>query len=307
LWNLYGPTETTIYSTGAPVEDGQPITHGDPLPDTVLRVFDRHGLAVPDGGLGELCIGGANLARGYLGRPGLTAERFVPDPDGAPGARLYRTGDLCRLREDGRPEPFGRLDQQVKLRGFRIEPGEIEAALRACDGVKNAAVALLGDAPRQRLVGYVTGQVDVTALRARLADTLPAHMVPSAIVVLDAFPLTPSGKLDRLALPEPAWQDDDTPAVAPRSPREAVLLDIWQTVLGHPVASVDLNFFEAGGDSILGVQVAARVNQVVARAVPLAVLFRHPTIRALADYLDAEDARIGADATVLDQLLADLE
>ena len=142
LWNLYGPTETTIYSAGAQVFTAQPITHGDPLPDTVLRVIDSHGLAVPDGGLGELCIGGRNLARGYLRRPALTAERFVPDPDGAPGTRLYRTGDLCRLRDDGRPEPLGRLDQQVKLRGYRIEPGEIEAALRACDGVKNAAVAI---------------------------------------------------------------------------------------------------------------------------------------------------------------------
>ncbi|KVE34334.1 non-ribosomal peptide synthetase [Burkholderia sp. BDU5] len=310
LWNLYGPTETTIYSAGAPVLDGQPITHGDPLPHTVLRVFDQHGLPVPDGGLGELCIGGANLARGYLGRPGLTAERFVPDPDGPPGARLYRTGDLCRLREDGRPEPLGRLDQQIKLRGFRIEPGEIETALRACDGVKNAAVALHGEAPRQQLVGYVTGNADSAALRAQLADTLPAHMLPSAIVTLDAFPLTPSGKLDRRALPHPAWQDDDTPAVAPRSPREAALLDIWQSVLGHPVASVHINFFQAGGDSILGVRVAARINQMVARTVPLAVLFRHPTIRALADYLDAEDAHAGAadaDAVVLGRLLADLE
>ncbi|MBK3839473.1 non-ribosomal peptide synthetase [Paraburkholderia aspalathi] len=310
LWNLYGPTETTIYSAGAQVFTAQPITHGDPLPDTVLRVIDSHGLAVPDGGLGELCIGGRNLARGYLRRPALTAERFVPDPDGAPGTRLYRTGDLCRLRDDGRPEPLGRLDQQVKLRGYRIEPGEIEAALCACDGVKNAAVAIRGEGAQQRLIGYITGEADTRVLGTRLARSLPAHMLPSAIVTLDALPLTPSGKLDRRALPEPAWQDDDTPVVTPRSPREAALLDIWQTVLGHPVASVTVNFFEAGGDSISGVRVAARINQMVARNVPLAMLFRHPTIRGLADYLDADDAQADAaqsGAATLSQLLADLE
>jgi amino acid adenylation domain-containing protein/non-ribosomal peptide synthase protein (TIGR01720 family) len=311
LWNLYGPTETTIYSAGAQVFTDQPITHGDPLPETVLRVIDQHGLAVPDGGLGELCIGGSNLARGYLRRPGLTAERFVPDPDGAPGARLYRTGDLCRLNENGRPEPLGRLDQQIKLRGFRIEPGEIEAALCACDGVKNAAVAIKGEGSRQRLIGYVTGNAQGNALRTQLSRTLPAHMLPSTIVTLDTLPLTPSGKLDRRALPEPAWEtDDDTPAVAPSSPREAALLDIWQTVLGHPVHSVDVNFFEAGGDSISGVRVAARINQLVARNVPLAALFQHPTIRTLADYLDADTARADeaqADAATLSQLLADLE
>jgi amino acid adenylation domain-containing protein/non-ribosomal peptide synthase protein (TIGR01720 family) len=310
LWNLYGPTETTIYSAGAQVFNDQLITHGDPLPETVLRVIDRHGLAAPDGGLGELCIGGSNLARGYLRRPGLTAERFVPDPDGVPGARLYRTGDLCRLRDDGRPEPLGRLDQQIKLRGYRIEPGEIEAALCACDGVKNAAVAIRGEGARQRLVGYITGDAQSTALRAQLSRTLPAHMLPSAIVTLDALPLTPSGKLDRRALPEPAWQDDDTPAVAPRSEREAALLEIWRSVLGHPVHSVTVNFFAAGGDSISGVRVAARINQMVARTVPLAALFQHPTIRALADYLDAEAARADAaqaGAATLSQLLADLE
>ncbi|MFM0609410.1 amino acid adenylation domain-containing protein [Paraburkholderia sediminicola] len=310
LWNLYGPTETTIYSAGSQVFTRQLITHGDPLPDTVLRVIDTNGLAVPDGGLGELCIGGSNLARGYLRRPGLTAERFVPDPDGPPGARLYRTGDFCRLRDDGRPEPLGRLDQQVKLRGYRIEPGEIEAALCACDGVKNAAVAIRGEGAQQRLVGYITGEADTSVLRTQLARSLPAHMLPSAIVTLDALPLTPSGKLDRRALPEPVWQDDDTPVVAPRSSREAALLDIWQTVLGHPVASVTVNFFEAGGDSISGVRVAARINKMVARNVPLAMLFRHPTIRGLADYLDADDAQVDAtqtDAATLSQLLADLE
>ncbi|SDR22089.1 non-ribosomal peptide synthase domain TIGR01720/amino acid adenylation domain-containing protein [Paraburkholderia fungorum] len=311
LWNLYGPTETTIYSSGAQVFADQPITHGDPLPETVLRVIDQHGLAVPDGGLGELCIGGSNLARGYLRRPGLTAERFVPDPDGAPGARLYRTGDLCRLDENGRPQPLGRLDQQIKLRGFRIEPGEIEAALCACEGVKNAAVAIKGEGSRQRLIGYVTGTAQGATLRAQLSRTLPAHMLPSTIVTLDALPLTPSGKLDRRALPEPAWENDDnSQAVAPRSPREAALLDIWQTVLGHPVHSVDVNFFEAGGDSISGVRVAARINQMVPRNVPLAALFQHPTIRTLADYLDAETARVDAmqaDAATLSQLLADLE
>jgi amino acid adenylation domain-containing protein/non-ribosomal peptide synthase protein (TIGR01720 family) len=278
LWNLYGPTETTIYSAGAQVFNDQLITHGDPLPETVLRVIDRHGLAVPDGGLGELCIGGSNLARGYLRRPGLTAERFVPDPDGPPGARLYRTGDLCRLRDDGRPEPLGRLDQQIKLRGYRIEPGEIEAALCACDGVKNAAVAIKGEGSRQRLVGYVTGDAQGTTLRTQLARTLPAHMLPSAVVTLDSLPLTPSGKLDRRALPEPEWHnDDDMPAVAPRSDREAALLEIWQSVLGHPVHSVTVNFFSAGGDSILSLQLISRVRSAGWHLTPRQI-FEHPTI-----------------------------
>ncbi|MFM0400732.1 amino acid adenylation domain-containing protein [Paraburkholderia aspalathi] len=286
LWNLYGPTETTIYSAGAQVFTAQPITHGDPLPDTVLRVIDSHGLAVPDGGLGELCIGGRNLARGYLRRPALTAERFVPDPDGAPGTRLYRTGDLCRLRDDGRPEPLGRLDQQVKLRGYRIEPGEIEAALCACDGVKNAAVAIRGEGAQQRLIGYITGTADTRVLGTRLARSLPAHMLPSAIVTLDALPLTPSGKLDRRALPEPVWQDDDTPVVTPRSPREAALLDIWQTVLGHPVASVTINFFAAGGDSILSLQLISRVRNAGWHLTPKQI-FEHPTIAQQAQLMTA--------------------
>ncbi|MFM0609409.1 amino acid adenylation domain-containing protein [Paraburkholderia sediminicola] len=286
LWNLYGPTETTIYSAGSQVFTRQLITHGDPLPDTVLRVIDTNGLAVPDGGLGELCIGGSNLARGYLRRPGLTAERFVPDPDGPPGARLYRTGDFCRLRDDGRPEPLGRLDQQVKLRGYRIEPGEIEAALCACDGVKNAAVAIRGEGAQQRLVGYITGEADTSVLRTQLARSLPAHMLPSAIVTLDALPLTPSGKLDRRALPEPVWQDDDTPVVAPRSSREAALLDIWQTVLGHPVASVTVNFFEAGGDSILSLQLISRVRSAGWHLTPKQI-FEHPTIAQQAQLMTA--------------------
>ncbi|MBN3858887.1 amino acid adenylation domain-containing protein, partial [Paraburkholderia sp. Ac-20340] len=308
LWNIYGPTETTIYSAGAQVHADKPITHGDPLPDTVLRVIDRQGAAVPDGGLGELCIGGENLARGYLGRPGLTAERFVPDPDGAPGARIYRTGDLCRLRADGRPEPFGRLDQQIKLRGFRIEPGEIEAALCACEGVAHAAVVLRGEGARQRLAAYVSGTAQPADLRAQLARTLPAHMVPSAIVALATLPLTPSGKLDRRALPEPAWDDDSAQAIAPRNEREQTLLDIWQSVLGHAVHSVCMNFFEAGGDSISGVRVAARINETFGRSVPLADLFAHATIRSLADLLETQDKNPQqTDADALSQLLADFE
>ncbi len=286
LWNIYGPTETTIYSAGAQVHADEAITHGDPLPDTVLRVIDRQGAAVPDGGLGELCIGGENLARGYLGRPGLTAERFVPDPDGAPGARIYRTGDLCRLRADGRPEPFGRLDQQIKLRGFRIEPGEIEAALCACEGVAHAAVVLRGEGARQRLAAYVSGTAQPADLRAQLTRTLPAHMVPSAIVALATLPLTPSGKLDRRALPEPAWDDDNAQAIAPRNEREQTLLDIWQSVLGHAVHSVCMNFFEAGGDSILSLQLIARLRGAGWTLTPRQI-FDQPTIEQQARIMTA--------------------
>ncbi|WP_313957399.1 amino acid adenylation domain-containing protein, partial [Paraburkholderia sp. BCC1885] len=207
LDNLYGPTETTVACVYRETQDedtdhvAAPI--GAPYPSRSAYVLDLDGNEAPVGGLGELCIGGATLARGYLKRPGLTAERFIPDPFEGNGGRLYRTGDLCRRQADGTIEFLGRLDQQVKLRGFRIELGEIEAALRSAPGVRDAAAELRGTEAGKRLVGYVVGEVDTAQVRAVLESKLPGYMVPSALMVLPALPLMPNGKLDRKALPEP--------------------------------------------------------------------------------------------------------
>jgi amino acid adenylation domain-containing protein/non-ribosomal peptide synthase protein (TIGR01720 family) len=295
LWNLYGPTETTIYSLGARVAADRPVTIGQGLPRNRLRVLGRSGETVPAGGIGELCIGGDNLARGYLGRAAQTAERFVPDPTGH-GARLYRTGDLCRVNSDGRIAYLGRLDQQIKLRGHRIEPGEIETVLRRCAGVRDAVVVLREDGASARLVGYVAGgaEVDGANLNAELQRRLPAYMVPAALVVLPALPLTPSGKIDRRALPAPdaaAPETDDAARAAqvtdsadsdivPGSPL-ARLLDIWASVLGRTTVTPTDNFFQLGGDSILTLQIVSRARDAGLRVTPRQV-FDHPTPAALA-------------------------
>ncbi|MFT8781363.1 non-ribosomal peptide synthetase, partial [Acetobacter orientalis] len=259
LDNLYGPTETTIASHwhATSVSDGAyalaPI--GQAYPSRSDVILNISGGMVPTGGLGELCIGGETLARGYLGRASLTAERFVPDPWGE-GTRLYRTGDLCCRRADGVIEFHGRIDQQVKLRGYRIEPGEVEAALRAQAGVRDAVVVVSGHGPSASLVAYVTGDVpDTAALRQDVAETLPTWMVPSVIMVLETLPLLPNGKLDRRALPEPDASETGTPYVAPRNEAEATLLAAFRTVLGRDDIGVEDNFFSAGGDSIMALKI----------------------------------------------------
>ncbi|WP_186239530.1 non-ribosomal peptide synthetase [Burkholderia gladioli] len=287
LWNLYGPTETTIWSSAARLEAGAPITLGAPLEHTTLQVLDESGQPVPDNGIGELCIGGANLARGYLGRPGLSAERFIPDPHGAPGARLYRTGDLCRVRRDGRLEYLGRADQQVKLRGFRIELGATEAALRGIEGVSGAACRIVGEGSARRLVAYVTGEAEVTGLRAQLAEQLPMQQVPAQIVRLEALPLTSNGKLNRNALPEVAAHDEDS-YVAPGTPTEALICETWAEVLALPRVGIDDDFFGLGGHSLAAVRVAARLGERLGRQVELALLFAHPRAADLAARLDRE-------------------
>src|SRR5262249_40669116 len=225
LWNMYGPTETTIWSAAGRIARDHAVTLGESFHATELHLIDESGQPVPFGGTGELCIGGANLARGYLNRPGLTADRFVPDPFGAPGHRLYRTGDLCR-RGAGGLEFLGRLDQQIKLRGFRIELGEIERELRALDGVSQAVVVGREDASgNKRLVAYLVrdqkgGHEDMARLREQLRTRLPDYMVPSQFVRLDALPLTPNGKIDRRALPAPDRDDAARIHVAPRTPTE---------------------------------------------------------------------------------------
>ncbi|WP_394844480.1 non-ribosomal peptide synthase/polyketide synthase [Pendulispora brunnea] len=282
LDNLYGPTETTVashrYRTQR--EDGGEtiVPIGQAFPGRTSYVMDRWGNAVPAGGVGELCIGGASVARGYLERPGLTAERFVPDPQ-AVGGRLYRSGDVCRERADGVIEFLGRADAQIKLRGYRIELGEIESALRGCAGVTDAVAEVKGEGESRRLVGYATGAASVEALRAAAEQKLPSYMVPSAYVVLEALPLLPNGKVNRRALPEPELETAEH--VAPRTELEATLQTIWQAVLKRESIGVTENFFELGGDSILSLQIIARARESGWKLTPRQV-FEQPTIASSA-------------------------
>jgi amino acid adenylation domain-containing protein len=288
FWNVYGPTECTVDTAVALFTAGAtPARIGRPLPNVRVHTVTASGTLAALGVPGELRIGGAGLARGYFGRPDLTAERFIPDPfSGDSGARLYRTGDLVRQLPDGSLDFLGRLDDQVKVRGYRIELGEIEAALSALPGVREAVVVVKSDrsagSPADlRLVAYVTGEVDTAALRQALRDKLPDFMLPSAIMALPALPLTPSGKVDRKALPEP----DSGPApgfVAPRTAVEEVLAEIWAELLGIAHIGAHDNFFERGGHSLLAVLLMARIEKRLGTTLPLAALFSAPTLEALA-------------------------
>lgn len=270
LWNMYGPTETTIWSTCARVtENDQPISIGRPIANTLTYILNaRHELS-PMGVPGELYIGGDGVARGYLDRPEVTAEKFIPHPfSDQPGARLYRTGDLARYFPDGRIECRGRLDHQVKLRGQRIELGEIEAVLARHPEVRRAVAVIREDVPGdRRLVAYMVPvgdrNPDSGVLRDFLLEQLPAHMVPSVFHWLEAVPLTPNGKVDRRALPVPP-AETARPArgyVPPRTPIEELLADIWSDALGKPRISIHDNFFELGGQSLMSVQVIDRLNK----------------------------------------------
>jgi amino acid adenylation domain-containing protein len=272
VWNLYGPTETTIWSTAHRVEQPEPIAPvGGPIANTRVYVLDAGLEPVPVGVPGELYIGGAGVARGYRNRPDLTAERFVPDPFGSePGARLYRTGDLVRWRRDGVLEFLGRTDNQTKVRGFRIELGEIEAALLDLDAVKAAAVLPRENGPGDvQLVAYVAfgagSEPTVTELRAALRDRLPGYMVPSSFVVLDNLPLTPNGKTDRRALAQVEVRQGLSVAehVEPGTPMERLVASIWKEALGVETVSVHDNFFDLGGHSLLAMRVLARVEKEI--------------------------------------------
>ncbi|WP_433125211.1 non-ribosomal peptide synthetase [Micromonospora sp. CA-240977] len=290
LTNLYGPTEAAVdvtYHDCVPGESGA-VPIGRPVWNTQVRVLDDRLDPCPVGLVGELYLSGVQLADGYLARPGLTSTRFVADPYGPPGRRMYRTGDRVRWTPDGELVFLGRADDQVKLRGQRIEPGEVEAALMADETVGGACVVIREDTPGdQRLVGYVTparpqasGTVDPQALLAGLGDVLPGHLVPAAVVVLDEFPLSGNGKLDRRVLPPPPVSVRRSRE--PRTTVEQRLVQLFAEVVGVPGAGVEDDFFQLGGHSMLAVQLARRIRAELAVDLPLQSILRHPTPAALA-------------------------
>jgi acyl-coenzyme A synthetase/AMP-(fatty) acid ligase len=252
--NAYGPTETTMcVAISAPLAAGSGVPPiGSPVSGAALFVLDGWLRPVPAGVVGELYVAGAGLACGYAGRGPLTASRFVACPfggPGSPGIRMYRTGDLVRWRADGQLDYLGRADEQVKIRGHRIELGEIQAAMAGLDGVKQAVVIAREDRPgNKRLVGYVTGTANPAGIREKLTERLPSYMVPAAVVVIDALPLTPNGKLDTRALPAPEYTTGEYRA--PTNAIEDILAGIYAEVLGLVRVGVDESFFDLGGDSI---------------------------------------------------------
>jgi amino acid adenylation domain-containing protein len=297
LWNMYGPTETTVWSAVVEVETGRPIVVGPPIANTRFYVLDGADQLLPVGVPGELHIGGDGLARGYLHRSQLTRERFVSDPFAAePGARMYRTGDLARRLADGTLEFLGRRDDQVKIRGHRVELGEIEAALKRHPGIARCVVIAQEDGHGDhRLIAYMipaAGSVIGTGeLRLLLGETLPAYMVPAAFVSVASFPLTPSGKLDRKALPPPdvAVRETDAALLEPRTPTEKVLARIWCEVLDVKQVGLRDNFFDLGGNSRLVVLVVGEINKALKGRLNVPAFFQNPTIEGLTRILGQKD------------------
>jgi amino acid adenylation domain-containing protein len=303
LVNAYGPTEATVCATfGAYADAGTRLSIGRPMRNTRAYVLDEELSPAPIGITGELYVGGVGLARGYLGRPGLTAERFVPNPHGD-GERLYRTGDLARWRADGELEFLGRVDHQVKLRGYRIELGEIEAALSRNPAVRQAVVVAREEAEGdRRLVAYVVPQgeetPDVSQLRTHLKQSLPDYMVPAAFIMLEALPLNPSGKVDRLALPaQPNHELSKRHGIAPRNELEVNLVEIWERLLGVAPISVDDDFFELGGNSLLVIQLAHEMNKKNYSISPTSIS-RYPTIESLARSIETNLAGVSGDCII---------
>jgi hypothetical protein len=282
VWNMYGPTETTIWSATGEVAMGEgPVPIGEPIANTQFYVLDRDLQLVPVGIPGELYIAGDGLARGYLNQPALTASRFVANPfSKQPNARMYKTGDLVILRPNGDLHFLGRTDDQIKLRGFRIELGEIQSVLATYPGIKEVVVLLRKDIPREeRLVAYFVldsgvQNLSASALRTFLLAKLPDYMIPSAFVALDAFPLTPNGKIDRRALPVPDWSGRTRASqyVAPGTSNEQVMAQIWAEVLRLDRVGMNDNLFELGADSLHVFQIAARAYKAGIPVTPRQIL-----------------------------------
>jgi len=285
LWNMYGPTETTVWSTVERIEDAGPIVIGRPIGNTVLYVLDGELQLLPLGVPGELFIGGEGVASGYLGRPGLTAERFIDSPF-RPGDRLYRTGDLVRYHLDGRLEHLGRMDHQVKVRGFRIELGEVESALRSQPHVEDAVVVARDESLVAYLVHAEGEAPSVTDLRRGIGQNLPPYMMPSRFVSLAALPRTPNGKLDRAALPDPGdLSQGRKEHVPPRGPTEEAIAAIWGTLLDIEAVGAEDNFFELGGHSLLAMEAVALVEERLGVPVDPRTLF-FKTLRQQAESLE---------------------
>ncbi len=305
LWNMYGPTETTIWSSVYRVKSKLTSTApiGRPIANTTMYVLDPQKRPAPLGVAGELYIGGEGVARGYFNRPDLTEEKFMADPF-RPGERIYRTGDLARFMADGNIQFLGRADFQVKVRGFRIELEEIEAVLAQHPAVQQCVVSVREDRPGdKRLVGYIvprgTEIPSTSDLRTHLKQSLPEYMVPGIFVQLESLPLTPNGKINRRALPAPDWsQRDSGEVVGARDQLELMLLNIWQKVLGIPEIGITDNFFDLGGHSLLAARLLAEVEKVVGRQLPLAALFRGATVESLAQLI-REDAAANPDPVVM--------
>nr|WP_262987091.1 non-ribosomal peptide synthetase [Streptomyces sp. CBMA156] len=291
LWNGYGPTEASVGCVTRRVDadrdlarPGGSVPIGRPLGNLRIYLLDPAGAPVPVGVPGEIHIGGVGVTRGYANRPGLTAERFVPDPFGAAGGRLYRTGDLARYLPDGSLVFLGRTDEQVKIRGYRIELGEIEAALCAQPGIARAAVTVRGGGTDAELAGYLVWQDrpgDLAAVRRSLRETLPGYMVPTTLTALDRIPLTTNGKVDRAALPAPARHGHEAGALPPRDLPELLMTRIWERVLGTPRVGVRDDFFALGGHSLRAVELVEAIRREWEVTVPLNTVFRHPTVEGL--------------------------
>jgi amino acid adenylation domain-containing protein len=306
LWNMYGPTETTVWSSLQRIRAGYGlITIGKPIDRTQIYVLDPERRLLQSGAIGELYIGGAGLARGYRGRPDLTAERFVQNPHGPVGDRIYRTGDLGRMLPDGRFECLGRIDHQVKIRGFRIELGEIESVLRQVAGVKEVLVVaepqeLEGD---PRLCAYWVGEAGREAILEGARRRLPAYMVPSGYVHLDAFPLNTNGKIDRKALPRSAAFRQELPLLKrPRNDAETRIAALWCQVLGLDQVGVDQSFFTLGGTSVLAIALRARIEKEVGVEIPMSAFFESPTVERLAAHLGAGGESSSGDAPIVVEL-----
>ncbi|MFS3932119.1 plipastatin non-ribosomal peptide synthetase PpsC [Bacillus subtilis] len=287
IWNGYGPTENTTFSTCLHIQKTYELSIpiGRPVGNSTAYILNQWGVLQPVGAVGELCVGGDGVARGYLGRPDLTKEKFVPHPF-APGDRLYRTGDLARWLPDGTIEYVGRIDDQVKVRGYRVELGEIESALRQIDGVKEAAVlARTAQTGSKELFGYISVKAGTNAeqVRSLLARSLPNYMIPAYIIEMETLPLTSNGKLNRKALPEPNFTSKQTYA-PPRNDLEDQLVLIWQEVLGIQRIGIEDSFFELGGDSIKALQVSARLGRY-GLSLQVSDLFRHPKIKDLSPFI----------------------